>query len=90
MNWVIQKATEVGVSAVIPLLTSRVIVRPSADRIRTVQERWQRIVIDAAQQSEQWAIPDVASPMAFAELFEHGTPEALRCALGRVDEFERY
>lgn len=89
MNWVIQKATELGVSAVIPLLTSRVIVRPPADRIRTVQGRWQRIVIDAAQQSEQWAIPDVASPMAVAELFDHGTPDALRCALVERDARQR-
>ena len=89
MNWVIQKATELGVSAIIPLLTSRVIVRPPADRIRLIQGRWQRIVIDAAQQSEQWTVPDVASPMALAELFDHGTPDALRCALVERDARQR-
>lgn len=89
MNWVIQKATELGVSAIIPLLTSRVIVHPPADRIRLVQGRWQRIVTDAAQQSEQWTIPDVASPMALAEFFEHGTPDALRCALVERDARQR-
>ena len=60
MNWVIQKATELGVTTIIPLLTSRVIARPPAGRIRTARERWQRIAVDAAQQSEQWEFP--ASP----------------------------
>ena len=81
MNWVIQKATELGVDTIIPLLTARVIVHPPANRIRRFQERWQRIVVDAAQQSEQWTTPDVAAPMALAELFDHGTPDALMCAL---------
>ncbi len=81
MNWVIQKATELGVTAMIPLLTSRVIVRPPANRIRTVQERWQRIAVDAAQQSEQWTFPRVTTPMTLPDLFQHGPHAALQCAL---------
>ena len=81
MNWVIQKATELGVAAIIPLLTARVIVRPPAHRTRTIQERWQRIATDAAEQSEQWASPRVTEPMALPALFEHVSDAALRCAL---------
>lgn len=81
MNWVIQKSTELGVSAIIPVLTSRVIARPPAGRIRTTQKRWQRIAIDAAQQSEQWEFPRVTEPMALEELFRHAPDAALRCAL---------
>ena len=81
MNWVIQKATELGVTAIIPLLTSRVIARPPAGRIRTARERWQRIAVDAAQQSEQWEFPGVTQPMALPELFQHVPHAALQCAL---------
>ena len=81
MNWVIQKATELGVTNVIPLLTSRVIVRPPANRLRTSRDRWQRIAIDAAQQSEQWVIPQVIQPMSLPELFRHVPRAALRCVL---------
>lgn len=81
MNWVIQKASELGATAVIPLLTSRVIVRPPANRTRTVQERWQRIAIDAAQQSEQWTLPRVTQPMTLPELFPYVPHAALQCAL---------
>lgn len=81
MNWVIQKATELGVTTIRPLLTSRVIVRPPVNRIRMIRGRWQRIAIDAAQQSEQWAFPQVAPPMTLPELFQHIPHAALRCAL---------
>lgn len=81
MNWVIQKATELGVTAIIPLLTSRVIARAPAGRTRTARERWQRIAIDAAQQSEQWEFPGVSPPMTLLELFRHVPDAALRCAL---------
>ncbi len=81
MNWVIQKATELGVAAIIPLLTSRVIARPPAGRIRTARERWQRIAVDAAQQSEQWEFPRVTQAMDLPELFRHVPHGALQCAL---------
>lgn len=81
MNWVIQKATELGVTDIIPLLTSRVIARPPTGRVRTTRERWQRIAVDAAQQSEQWEFPGVTQPMTLSELFRHVSHTALRCAL---------
>lgn len=81
MNWVIQKATELGVTDLIPLLSSRVIARPPAGRVRTTRERWQRIAVDAAQQSEQWAFPGVTQPMTLSELFKHVPRAALQCAL---------
>ena len=81
MNWVIQKATELGVAEIIPLLTSRVIARPPAGRGRTTRDRWQRIAVDAAQQSEQWAYPKVIQPMTLSELFKHVSHAALGYAL---------
>ena len=81
MNWVIQKATELGVAEIIPLLTSRVIARPPAGRVQTTRERWQRITVDAAQQSEQWAYPKVTQPMTLSDLFKHVPLATLRCAL---------
>ena len=81
MNWVMQKATELGAAAILPLLTARVIVRPPENRIRAIQERWQRIATDAAEQSEQWSSPRVTEPMILPALFAHTDNAALRCAL---------
>ena len=63
MDWVIQKATELGVRAIIPLLTRRGVVRPTALRVESQQARWQRIALEAAQQSEQWTVPSIRLPM---------------------------
>ncbi len=81
MNWVIQKTTELGVTTIIPLLTARIISCPPAYRRQTTRERWQRIAVDAAQQSEQWEPPQVTQPMTMPELFRHVSDAALRCAL---------
>jgi 16S rRNA (uracil1498-N3)-methyltransferase len=62
MDWVIQKATELGVETIAPLVSDHVIVRPRAARIGTQTARWQRIALEAAQQAERWDIPVVAPP----------------------------
>lgn len=61
MDWVIQKATELGAAALIPLIANRSIVRPRSARLRPQQGRWQRIAREAAQQAERWEIPTVSA-----------------------------
>ncbi len=64
MDWVIQKATELGVASVQPLITHRSAVRPEPDRASAQRDRWQRIAREAAQQSEQWTIPSIHVPLS--------------------------
>lgn len=68
MDWVIQKATELGVSEIVPLQTRHSIVQLKADRVDHQLARWQRIALEAAQQSEQWRIPTVATPQSLSAL----------------------
>jgi 16S rRNA (uracil1498-N3)-methyltransferase len=62
MDWVIQKATELGVGSIAPLICARGIVRPLASRTRSQQSRWQRIALEAAQQAERWDVPTLGAP----------------------------
>jgi 16S rRNA (uracil1498-N3)-methyltransferase len=62
MAWVIQKATELGVTTIVPLVTRRGVVQPKPERVEAQTARWQRIALEAAQQSEQWSIPVVTPP----------------------------
>ena len=63
---VLQKATELGVRSIIPLVTERVEVR--AERYRGKQERWRKIVFEAVKQSGRARIPELAEPTDFADV----------------------
>ena len=67
MDWVIQKATELGVDTIVPLISQQVIVRPRDARIPSQVERWRRIALEAAQQSERWDVPTIAPPCRFSQ-----------------------
>lgn len=55
----IEMATEVGVTGVIPLSTSRTVVQWRGEKADTARQRWQRIVREAAKQSLTPLIPEV-------------------------------
>lgn len=59
MDLVLQKGTEVGVSAFIPFLSTRTVARPNPGQFQKKQERWQRIVEEAAKQCGRGIIPKV-------------------------------
>jgi 16S rRNA (uracil1498-N3)-methyltransferase len=65
MDWVIQKATELGVAGMIPLVSSQTVVRPRADRAESQRQRWEQVVLEAAQQSERWDVPNIGKPCSF-------------------------
>lgn len=66
MDWAIQKATELGVASLVPVISDRVIARPRIERLGSQQERWQRIAFEAAQQAERWDVPEVHAPTDLA------------------------
>ena len=65
--WMLQKATELGVNEIVPLVTLRCEVRLAAEKLEGRVERWQRIVREAAKQSRLLSIPSVRLPMSFSE-----------------------
>ena len=68
MDWVIQKATELGVAELVPIESRHSVVQLKADRADHQLARWQRIALEAAQQSEQWRIPTIAPPQSLSAL----------------------
>lgn len=69
LDWVIQKATELGVASIVPIISERVVARPRVERLGSQHERWQRIGLEAAQQAERWEVPDVHHPVELATWF---------------------
>ena len=68
MDWVIQKTTELGIDRIVPVLAGYSVVRPRVDRIEHQRARWQRIALEAAQQSERWSIPVIDEPRTMGQL----------------------
>lgn len=68
MEHVVQKTTEVGGRAVIPLETQRTIVKLSGKKKKKRRARWQRIAIEAAKQSGRGIIPEVKEVTDFSGL----------------------
>lgn len=59
LETVIQKSVELGVSHIVPILTSRCVSRPDAKSALKKQARYQKIALQAAMQSRRAIIPDV-------------------------------
>jgi len=59
MDFAIQKAVELGVTAITPLFTERCGVKLDAERLQKRTEQWQKIAISACEQSGRSVVPTV-------------------------------
>ncbi|MGD9764536.1 MAG: 16S rRNA (uracil(1498)-N(3))-methyltransferase [Candidatus Binatia bacterium] len=92
LDWVVEKATELGVARVQPFSSEFTLARPSAGR----QARWAQIALSAAKQCGRSAQPAISPPIEFAALLdvpadarlllaEHGQATPLVAALSGAD-----
>lgn len=70
MEWIIQKGVELGVHRVVPVVTSRSIVRPDGGKGDKKRVRWQKIADEAAGQCGRGILPAVSAPLSWAEALE--------------------
>ena len=70
MDMIVQKAVELGVHRVVPVLMERSIVRPDEAGMRKKQERWQKIAREACKQSGRTDDMEVALPVPLSSLSE--------------------
>jgi 16S rRNA (uracil1498-N3)-methyltransferase len=63
MDWVIQKATELGVTEIQPLATERSVAKLPAERVYKRLEHWQQIAISACEQCGRSKLPGLHAPM---------------------------
>jgi 16S rRNA (uracil1498-N3)-methyltransferase len=77
-EFVLQKATELGVSSFVPLLTDRVVARKSNERRSGARVgRWRRIVTEAAEQCGRSRIPTISGPVTLKEACDDAPRAAL-------------
>jgi 16S rRNA (uracil1498-N3)-methyltransferase len=76
-EWILQKATELGVHEIIPLNTRLSDIRIPGDTLTFRLERWDRLVREASKQCRRLAAPRVHAPRTFSDLLK--TEELSAC-----------
>ena len=66
MDWLIQKSTELGVQKIMPIISKRVVVKLSQEKIKKRLLHWQKIAISAAEQCGRSVIPIISPPLTLS------------------------
>jgi 16S rRNA (uracil1498-N3)-methyltransferase len=74
MDWVLQKATELGVSMITPLFTERTEVRLQGERLAKKMEHWRQITISACEQCQRAVLPELVDAVDLNEFLAAGPP----------------
>jgi len=69
-DWTVEKATELGVTRIVPVISDRTIVRIPKDERAAKRERWLRIAEDAARQSDAKWVPEILEPVDFRDCLD--------------------
>ncbi len=67
MDWLVEKATELGAAAIQPLVCERSVLRLDGERAERKREHWQAQAVAAAEQSGRTRVPRIAVPMRLPE-----------------------
>lgn len=74
MEWAVEKATELGVSAMVPVIARRT-EKHLAQAATTRVERWRRIALEAAKQSRGSGVPEIAAPISLPAALKQSTAQ---------------
>ena len=70
MDFIVQKCVELGVSRIVPVMTARCVSRPDEKSLKKKIARWQKIALQAAQQSRRGIIPEVCPCISLKQAAE--------------------
>ena len=86
MDLILQKATELGVAAIVPVFADRTEVRLDGERLEKRTAHWRSVVASACEQSGRARIPELAAPRGLAEAAVALDTEALKLTLDPLGE----
>ena len=81
MDWTLQKATELGVKRIQPVLSARSVVRLDDQQAAKKLRHWQAIVAGACEQCGRSVLPEVRAPLDLARFLAESTREGQRLVL---------
>jgi 16S rRNA (uracil1498-N3)-methyltransferase len=81
MDVVVQKATELGVWRIVPVVTERTVVRLNETRAADRLRHWRAIAVAACEQCGRNSVPEICAPMGLQEFLVSDLPTGLRLLL---------
>ena len=66
-EWVLQKCTEIGIVEFVPVISDRCLISSLDDISSDKMQRWQRIILEAAEQSHRGRLPRLHQPVLFSQ-----------------------
>ncbi|MCK0506922.1 16S rRNA (uracil(1498)-N(3))-methyltransferase [Aromatoleum anaerobium] len=84
MDWIVQKAVELGVSALVPLQAERSVLKLSGERAHKRVAHWRQVAISACEQSGRNRVPEI-EPISGLREYLASAAAASRLVLTPVD-----
>ena len=81
MDLVVQKATELGVSRIVPVLAARSVVRLDGRQAQRKLEHWRAVAVAACEQSGRARLPAIEPPAPLEQALQRAAPEGSRITL---------
>jgi 16S rRNA (uracil1498-N3)-methyltransferase len=88
-EWLLEKAVELGVTSIHPVLSERVIVRLSGPDLLKKQQKWQRQALEACKQSGQPWLPAVHEPQPLSQLLSTTSAHSQRLCAALLENARR-
>ncbi|GKT26640.1 16S rRNA (uracil(1498)-N(3))-methyltransferase [Acidovorax sp. SUPP3334] len=76
MDWLVEKAAELGAASIQPVATARSVLKLSGERAQKRQAHWQAIAVAACEQCGRNRVPEVHAPLALADWLRAQAAEA--------------
>ena len=67
-DFFLEKATELGVAAVVPMITGRTVSLPKEGRVDNKLQRWKKVLVSASRQTKRYHLPSIARPVMFDDV----------------------
>ena len=71
MDWTLQKATELGVTCIVPVFSQRSMVKLDNKRLKSRMQHWQGVIQHACEQCGRNILPELETPRSLAEMLQH-------------------
>lgn len=81
MDYVVQKATELGVSAIIPFFSARSVPLLDDERSRKKLDRWQRVALEATKQCARVVVPQIKTAVSLEDILGKWDDNSLKIML---------